>query len=261
MAKNEFKIRQPGEVMVQEWKFAKKLQGSLEEGEKRIKTGSIEPFRGFIPEPFKNGYSFAIEMTPESIHRVMEEVVIPLKGVADKYGIEAIYPEFGDIPPHVTLEYAQFQNLSQEQRDELKKALDNNKYFDMISRILSNLDFSFDQLVLSGRDAYLCVAEFNSDIYPIYKGRKLIEKVFERISGQNGLPALKPTEYKDILHSTVMRITSLPEPKESLSKFKKEADGRVGNKLKRNPIFVSAMNVFHGSPYEFAVQRGAIIAE
>lgn len=262
MARSEFKIRNPGDAMVQEWKFQQKLRKNLKAGEERVRNGLIEPFRGFSPEPFQNGYSFAIELTPDSAHRIIEDAVIPLKEIAEKNGIEAIYPGFGDIPPHVTLEYAQFQDLSQEQKDNLKKTLDKNKYFDMIARILSNLDFSFDQLVISGRDTYLCVSGFNSDMYPLYKGRQLIEKVFERTSKKGvDTPSLVLTEYKDIFHTTIMRITGLPNSSRDVVRFKREAEEKVGNKLNRDPIPVSALNVFHGSPYEYAVQRGAIIAK
>ena len=262
MARKEFRIHHPGEVADLEQRFRIKLGRNEQTGENLLKSGELKPFRGFDAEAFRHGYSFAIELSHDSQERIINQVVIPLKGIADRHGIQAIYPGYGDISPHVVFEYAQFVNVDQDQQAQLKAKLDRNVYFAMICRILSDLDFSFDQLVI-GRDSYLCVAEFNSDMYPIYKARKLIEKIFRKNvqEDEQGLHGPTPFEYKDIFHSTVMRITGLPPDKRELIAFKRDVDEKIGKSIKKSPVAISAARVFHGSPYDFTVDHGGYFSK
>ncbi len=258
--KRRFSIHNPDEVASMQEAFKRKIDANRQKGQDAITTGRIEPFRGFNFEKSANEYNYVLELTPESQRDIMNQAVYPLREIAQKHGVEAIYPSLGDMPPHVTIEFGVFKNLSPEERKQLLHQLDHNYYLDIIGKILSGLDFSYDQLVFSGRDSYLCVGEFNSDIYPIYKARKLIERVYRKTlkdeeGSESGLTV--PFEYKDILHTTVSRTTELPFNHDELKKFMEEVDEKVAIPIRKNPIPVSVESAFHGSTLLFLQENNA----
>lgn len=220
--KRRFLIHKPEEIAIEEETFRKKLAANKARGVQGIESGDIQPFHGHREEVLKNEYIFVLELIPESEIEIMERVVEPFKEIAKKHGVNAIYPHYGDMTPHVLLETGTFSHIGQQDLEHLQEELKKNKYNDMVARILSGLDFSFDTLVISGRDSYLCVKDFTSDLYPIYKARKLIEKVWARTirNTDDGLSGLfLKDNYQDILHSTVARTTGIPFDHNQLRQF------------------------------------------
>lgn len=242
--------------------FAKKLDLNQRTGEDRLISGEFEPFKGFDKERESNVYAFYLELTPESQAEIMERVVEPMRTIAQNNEIEAVYPNYGDIYPHVTFDAARFVNLDPSRKQVLATNLDHNLYFNMIARILSGLDFPMDTLVIAP-SSYICASEFSTELYPLEKARRLIEKVFGKNfdESQGGPRGLSTIDYRDILHSSVARITKIPENKTHLIGFRNEVKEKVGTDLKSSPLSISVARAFHSIAVDFEKGSGGRIAQ
>lgn len=241
--------------------FARKIETNQKTGEDRLVSGNFEPFKGFDKDRESSVYAFYLELTPQSQAEIMERVVESLRTIAQDNGIEAVYPNYGDIPPHVTFDAARFVNLDPSQKQELASNLDHNLYLTMIARILSGLDFPMDTLAVAP-SSYICASEFSTQLYPLEKARRLIEKVFgKNFDERQGEPrGLETIDYRDILHSSVARITGIPEDKTRLVDFRDEAYEKVGKDLKSSPLSISVARAHHGVAIDFEKNSGAWIA-
>ncbi len=252
MSERRFNPPKPEDVAIRTTGFPRRFEANRLSGEERLLSGNFEPFKGFNNERESNVYAFYLELTPESQEEIMERVVEPMRTVAQNNGIEAVYPNYGDIYPHVTFDAARFVNLDPSQKQELATNLDHNLYFNMIARILAGLDFSMDTLVIAP-SSYICTGQFSSELYPLEKARRLIEKVY----GKSGLETI---DYRDIFHSSVARITGLPEDKSHLRDFKNEAEEKVVKKIKSSPISISVARAFRSLAIDFEQNSGGKIA-
>lgn len=237
--------------------FPVRRENNQKSGEQRLESGDFIPFRGFNRERESNVYAFYLELTPESKAEIMERVVEPLRTIAQNNGIEAVCPNYGDLPPHVTFDAARFVNLDSSQKNELVSNLDHDLYLAMIARILSGLDFPMDTLVVAP-SSYICAGEFSTQLYPLEKARRLIEKVFgKNFEESQGEPkGLETIDYRDILHSSVARVTAIPENRSQLADFVKEAREKVSGPLKASPVSISVARAFHGISTDFIASHG-----
>lgn len=261
MPERRFNPPKPEDLAARKIGFPVRRENNQKSGEQRLESGDFVPFRGFDRERESGTYAFYLELTPESQAEIMERVVEPLREIAQNNEIEAVYPNYGDIPPHVTFDAARFVNLDPSQKQELVSNLDHNLYLAMIARILSGLDFPMDNLVV-GPSSYICTGEFSTQLYPLEKARRLIEKVFGRnFDGRQGEPkGLETIDYRDILHSSVARIIKIPDDKTRLVGFRDEAYKKVGEDLKSSPLSISVARAFHSLAINFEKNNSAWIA-
>ncbi len=257
MPERRFNPPKPEDISVRKTGFVSKLDTNQKTGEERLVAGDFEPFRGFDREAQSNIYTFGMELTPQSQAEIMERVVEPLRVIAQNHGIEAVFPNHGDIVPHVTFDTARFINLDPNNKQRLATDLDHNLYFTMICRILSGLDFPMNTLVVAP-NSYICAGEFTSEFYPLEKARRLIEKVFgQNFDDSQGEPrGLSTIDYRDIFHSSVARITKAPEDRTHLVSFRDEALEEVGESLRSSPISISVARAFHGISTDFIANNG-----
>lgn len=253
MQERRFKPPKPEDITARTTGFIRKLETNRKSGEERLLSEDFVPFRGFDKETFSNIYTFTMELSQDSQAEIMDRVVEPLRTIAQHNGIEAVFPNYDDILPHITFDAARFVGLDPNEKQHLETTLDHDIYLNMIARILSGLNFSMDTLVIAP-NSYICAGEFSSELYPLERARRLIEKVF----GKN--PTLSTIDYRDILHSSVARITKIPEDKTYLRKFRDEAAEKVGNPLQSAPVSVSVSRAFPGISIDFIENNGGLIA-
>ncbi|OGM27075.1 hypothetical protein A2962_03160 [Candidatus Woesebacteria bacterium RIFCSPLOWO2_01_FULL_39_61] len=259
METREFNIHHPLEQLTNQAFFDAKIERNKVAGRKQFSEGDIRPFQGYPIDFLRKQMNFILELDEESRVQIIERVARPLSEIAQRYNVPSIFTGFGDLPPHITLQPANFLNMSPESQQELLTRLKSDKsHLDWISKILrcSERTYQMNTLVLGG-NMYVCTRE----TYPsAYKARKLIERIYTRgqpveqvIYGQeanNESSGLIPVEYKDIIHISVGRVTEKPS-NGFLSNFADEAYETVEKSIAEDPVSVRVNDVFVGPSIEF----------
>lgn len=257
MPERRFNPPKPDDVAARTAGFTRKLDSNQKTGEDRLISGDFMPFRGFDRERASSIYAFYLELDPESQAEIMERVVEPLRSIAQNNGIDAVFPNHGDNISHVVFDAARFVNLDPNEKLNLATNLDHNLYFNMICKILSGLDFPMDALVIAPT-SYICPSEFTPELYPLEKARRLIGKIFGKNydDSQEEPRGLSTIDYRDILHSSVARITKIPQDKSQLRDFRRDAIEGVSRPLKSSPISISVARAFYEISTDFITENG-----
>src|SRR3989344_9632772 len=104
--RREFFIRFPEVIAKEDELFRGKIKANTEKGEIAYETGAIEPFNGHPEKANTEAYVVSLEPTEASKSEVMERIVYPLRNIMERHGLEGVFPEIGDMAPHVTLQPA-----------------------------------------------------------------------------------------------------------------------------------------------------------
>lgn len=238
--------------------YTAKIGKNRADGLKAFSTGEYIPFRGWPQKTSLRTFDTILELDESSQQRVMEEVSEPLREIAERHNIQAIYPGRRDNPPHVVLQPGKFVNLTPEQIETIKQYLSSNKsHLRLLARILEGLTFHHDSLVL-GPSSYICASEFNAEQQGAFRTRRIVERMITHALGNLKSTSQQPVEgsfappfsYYDIFHSSVMRLTQIA-PSQNLIAFAEEANATVGEDLRNNPIPVTVRNLFRGIATEY----------
>lgn len=260
MGGKEPRIHNPAVIEAQKRAFEAKIAKNRRSGQEMLASGHIDGFTGFPAEKFRGEYEFKIEFDLATQRQIMERAVDPLIAISAKYGIEQVTPNNSDLSPHVTFEIARFTNVNPKDRETLMNELNGSTYLNIMSNVLRGLDFSFDAVVTSGRDTYICVEQFNQSMEPIYKARHIIERVMKRTVKENpdgSTSGLIPVNYQDILHSTIGKITKAPDDSSVLLSYAADIENEIGKSLKEDPINVVIDNVYHGSALAYHIDHAS----
>src|SRR3989344_3342374 len=240
METREFNIHHPLEQLTNQAFFDAKIERNKVAGRKQFSEGDIRPFQGYPIDFLRKQMNFILELDEESRVQIIERVARPLSEIAQRYNVPSIFTGFGDLPPHITLQPANFLNMSPESQQELLTRLKSDKsHLDWISKILrcSERTYQMNTLVLGG------------NMYVYTRGQP-VEQVIYGQEANNESSGLIPVEYKDIIHISVGRVTEKPS-NGFLSNFADEAYETVEKSIAEDPVSVRVNDVFVGPSIEF----------
>lgn len=239
--------------------YVAKRARNITNGEKVLSEGVFNPFVGFGEKDQKDTYIIMMELTGNSQARIMNRVINPLRSASQQLGIDMVFPGYGDLPPHITLDTAKFANTQNDKKLSIKERMDQNRHLERTCRVLTNLQVDFDDIVISGRDTYLAVSQFLPNSIPFNKARVIFGRVMDQTFETQTESGLKKSGlYFDILHSSAGRITNLPQDKSVLLRYKEEVD-KMRNNLNENPLSVTIKRAFQTLAYDDTVAKGGMI--
>lgn len=239
--------------------YAVKIEKNKNAGLAAFTSGEYQPFRGFSIEKFQKICDFTLELDDASQKQIAGRIVDPLRQLAVKHGIPAIFPNRGDQPAHVAFENGLFSNMPEDQIEYVIRYFASNKsHLNWLSKILTGLTFHHDTLVLAAPTSYVCAGEFDAEQGSIYRTRIAIEtiigraaKALQREFGEQSVGSVVgDIRYRDIFHTSVMRLIE-QVPGARILPFAREAYATVGEDLRKSPLPVTVSNVYIGRATDF----------
>ena len=264
MSERKFFIHNLSEIVQEEAAISGKVAANVRKGERDYLSGAIDPFRSHSKELQDRTFIVTPELDSKSALDMTNRIIEPLSSIMASHGIAGVFAGRGDIKPHLTLQPLVMEGMSDRQVQETLEDLRENRYLQMVGKILNGVEFDLDRVVAVGRDVILCAGEFNSDLYPLYKARQLIRRVYKRHASQieESEGSLDPQNYDDIVHVTVGRITGFPLGLnvQSLEAFGVDVEEKINRQIEKEPIHVTIGSVFEGQSSEFIETRGGFLA-
>jgi hypothetical protein len=264
-----YPIKKAAEVYSVQKGYTEKLQANLTAADKAIASGQFTPFAGIDAKRYADLFEIKLELTQESQEAIRTRVTTPLKRIAEKYGIPAIFAGEIDQEPHVILDVGRFTNIPPEQKAEIIRAMQATKptseggkvsHLAWTADILKGVSFDLDTLVIGAPNSYICASVVDEKQGAAYKARKIFNKAIRKFqpdrSGfdEDSAPKIGPhyaTGYYNILHVSVAKLTGLATP-EKLTAFRDEAYASIGRELKKQPIPITVENVYLGTSVGWA---------
>lgn len=275
-AKRGYFTRHPEIVTEEQRLYYAKIQDNQDAGWKVLSSGEYTPFRGWSKDASDRTFDIILELDKSSQYEIIKRVVEPLRKLALAHHITAIYPGYGDLPPHVVLQPGKFTNLTQEQIDTTRDwFLSSGSHLDQLEEILRGkskmggkelsdkkpLSFRHGSLVIA-RDSYVCASYFDEEQGVIFRARKFIEervqaRALKNLKTSSQVPDRRnfapPNSYYALCHSSVMRLREKANPRDAIE-FAQEAYSIIGEDLNKNPIPVTVENLYRGIATDYHEQ-------
>jgi hypothetical protein len=213
-----------------------KYAGIDRRGRNHLKSDALEEFTTF-PETLKNRFIVALEFTPESINDVEGRVFSKLRDVESNFGIKFMLSG-RDYPIHSTLMEGLFEGEDENSREEIFAKLQNELLFG-----LEGNQVQFDYVLLDG-SKLLLVAK--SIPHTILEAR-------EKLSEQYDTFGLKPLGMQNILHSSLARISQIPDQFDR-EKYKKEIID-LRHSVSSNPLNLTIGNVAKEQSHQYLTYK------
>lgn len=247
--------------------FAAKVAKNTADGRAKLASGEWKPFAGHSFENFKTLEVAQVVFDEASRQAVQERVVDPLRDLAEKHGVKAIFAGYGDQALHVTVDVAKFKDLSPEEEEKVNEWLDSDTdpdaaakghpyvpHLTRLGEIMVGKQFKFDQLVIGAPNSYVCASEVDESQVSPRRFREAVEKVWSRADkvlggSSEGKFSKLYASYFDIFHSSIMRFTEHMTPEQATA-FLEEAYATVGKDLKEHPVIVTVEKARFGNSAE-----------
>lgn len=245
--------------------FRDKVDENRARGAAALVSGIIDPFTGYKEKEFRERLTCVLDLDLESQEAVQTEAVTPLKTAAEKHGVHAVYPNAGDLPPHIALQLLLTNNISPDEQQRLLTRLEGDGYMATIGAMLTGIELPLDTLVLSGRDTYICAGDFSMPLYPILMARLVMRKAHKDAAEKEGIPlneapslngGIELVDYSRLLHLTSMREIEPIAPQETRKAFASDVQQGVQRQLREAPILVRTSGFYFGTSQGYADLHG-----
>lgn len=267
-----FPIRKAQEVYSVQKGYNEKLRANLAAADKAIESGVYNPFEGIDAKKYADLFELKLELTEDSQAQVRARVTEPLKQIAQRHGIPAIFAGEVDQEPHVVLDIGRFINIPPEQKAEIIKAMQASKATSEGGKVshlawtadeFKGVTFSLDTLVVGAPNAYICASVVDEEQGAAYKARKIFNKAIMKFQPDTSgfepdkAPKIGPhyaTGYYNILHVSVAKLTGLASL-ENLIAFRDEAYTTIGQELRKKPLRIKVDSVYLGTSVGWAEEH------
>lgn len=231
--------------------FDAKLARNKASGMAAFTTGEYKPYEGVFPEKMGEQFVLMLMLDDGSKADIAEQVVNPIRSLADKYAIPATFAGHGDLPSHVTLDVGNFSGMTPDEITASREWLaSSSSHMEQLSRIASGLTFTMNELVLAP-NSYICAGTFDDEQGAPFKIRKIAEEIMARAPKSESTGTITPPyPYNDIFHSSIFRLTGHAGP-EKLTAFAEETYATVGQELRENPVTITATGIRRGKPIDY----------
>ena len=252
--------REP-EIMAQTAaEFRLKQEKNINDGANKLRSGEWKPFSGFGYEGMKDLEVAQLVFDEKTREEIREKVTGPLKALAEKHGVKAIFAGQEDQHPHVTLDVAKLNIPDSDVKNKIVDGLHSDvnpeaaaagypfpPRLSMLGEIMVGKSFKMDQLVIGAPNSYICSSEVDESQVNPRRFREAIEKIWDRVGktleeGQGTFGKLYAS-YFDIFHASAMRFTENDMNVQKMEAFLKEAYETVGEDLKKNPVTATVGSV------------------
>lgn len=242
--------------------YLAKLKTNIASGVKALSTADYKPFEGIQAENYGNLFELKLELSRESQDAIRDRVTNPLKELAHKHGIKAIFAGGIDQPSHVVLDVGRFTNFNETEKEAALTAMtstepDKSNPLSKTRNLLRGMKLSMDTLVVAP-NSYICSTNAGDNDGFAFKARRIFINVLKRFQPHEGDAKIGPhydTGYYNILHSSVFKLTANEEDPKKLIAFMNEAYETVGKDLSTKPIALKVENVYLGRADAWAIDN------
>jgi hypothetical protein len=240
--------------MDQEYRL--KAQRNKTRGLAAYETGVYNPFSGHDTEQLKKRFKLVLTLDDPSQHRVRTRIIDPVRAIAQSHGISAIYAGDEDVPPHITLQRMDMNTVPPERQAEIQNYLDSDRsHLRLLEEILKGHIVHLNDIVMAGATFYASTAGFSEDNFPLYRARRVMQRVSRMSLFQSGDQGeLEPLKDDDITHITVGRLIRRSSSA-NLVAFANEVYETVGVDILANPVGVTIVGAEIGNDFEYFDQH------
>jgi len=264
LGERKFYIHNPDLMDSLNYRYQDKAATNKRVGIERYATGKEGRFKGYKKEDLINEFNVILEIDNSSKEAVKARVSEPMKQLLAAYNISAIFAGESDIHHHITLQPIKLAVESDEERDQIQKHLQNDRFLHTVGSILIGVPIVLDDFVVSGGKGGLYISShaFTEENIPIYKARLIIKRVVTGEKNFSGLVygsskdtiinrKLSPVQLDDITHMAIGRVISHTMDQTTAKEFVERAYSEIGESLKNDPVEVLVNNVYIGNTYTY----------
>lgn len=253
-----FPVKDPEIIAKMQADYSAKLAKNKENGKRALETNEFRPYDGVSGKYMEQQFYAMLMLDHESARIIDERAIKPIGEIARKYDIPSIFAAKGDLPPHISIDVGNFDDLTPEQekfaRDWLMSP---SSHLKTLIPILTGIKIHLDALVVAP-NIYVCSSKFDEEQGGPYKARRIIEKAMRRaVDVTTG--AIKepmkghigpPYRYDDILYVSLGRVID-HAPTSALKSFLDEVYSTVGADIEKDPLVVTTAGVYEGRSVDF----------
>ena len=174
-------------------------------GRVALSKGDAPEFPGFN-ESLKNRFGVVLRFDPDSLETYTKRLKQPLIELADKLGYGIMIAE-RDYPLHITIMEGIYEGTDSQKRDDLFASVAQDQTLAELAIPLVSLKICANALLIDKGNVLLTAINIPSEVG---NARESLKQYYDA-------HGLKPAVIKNLLHSSVARITSYPEDADKTS--------------------------------------------
>jgi len=248
-------FRTADEIIALQTAVTKKLRGNISSGDQSLAAQTHKPFCGISAENNAKLIELKLEYDDVSKAEFKTRVADPLKRLAEKYHIPAIFAGEIDQSPHTVLDVARFSETTPlEERDIITQQLKRKVRVDekmetgsrnLLAEKLSGLKLSFDTLFVGAPNTAICTSVVDNNFKDITKARKIFNHALN-LTAKDKVGPHYATGYYNIAHISCMKMIGEAKPEDLLA-FRDEAMATIGHELVIKPLNMNVSDVYFGT--------------
>lgn len=227
-----------GELSALRSAYELNIKDNTDKGRAQLQSGSQIPFEGW-PESLVSRYlQVTLEPGETTLHNIHERVITPMQKIAEKLRITGVFPEHGDLPPHITFTRADFSKSSEGEIEAVLEKLSGNSDMANLRAFLAGSELPMDTFV-AANTSYICASAPSIAVLGVRKG--INQLVSEAVSPDSGVTIVT----YNIAQVSSMRVGGSIRPDVGRA-FLDETHEKIGRHLISDPLVFKTNRTFVG---------------